>query len=196
MPNTGFSVSGQEITITGATTGSRYAAFYLTEIEHSRTFTVSGNRYPHGYKAYLYTTIRDTANNDTFVQFEFFNIKPKAQMELTMSAEDVCTLTVEWDMMVDNDNKFFTLTYLEKDWESESVSGSGSTTETTPDTTPETPAITIDQLDEVTAEELAVDNVNPSTEGWYVSDGDGGYIVTSDQTVDGEQTYYKLKAQG
>ena len=190
--DTGFTVSGTDITITGAKAGDRYAAFYLTEVEHSRTFTVSGNRYPHGYKAYLYTTIRDTSNNDTFVQFEFFNIKPKAQMELTMSAEDVCTLTVEWDMMVDNDNKFFTLTYLEKDWESESVVGGGDND----DSGDSTPAITLDQLEAVTAEELAVANVNPSTEGWYVSDGNGGYVLTEDNEVDGEQTYYKLKAQG
>lgn len=31
---------------------------------------------------------------------------------------------------------------------------------------------------------------NPSTEGWYESDGNGGYTLTADTTVDNTKTYY------
>lgn len=164
----GFSVSGKTLTVTNGAAGAKYCIFYLTPVQNSRTFTVSGNRYPHGYKAYLYTTIRDTTNNDTFVQFEFFNIKPKAQMELTMSAEDVCTLSVEWDMLVDNDNKFFALTYLEKDLEDEVVTD-GYTKVVDP-------------------------TGDPSEQGWYEKNN-GSYVLTEDTTVTAGKEYY-TKNQG
>lgn len=32
---------------------------------------------------------------------------------------------------------------------------------------------------------------NPSSEGWYVSDGSGGYVLTTDVTVDTDKTYYQ-----
>lgn len=32
---------------------------------------------------------------------------------------------------------------------------------------------------------------NPQAEGWYVSDGEGGYIATTDETVQGGTTYYE-----
>lgn len=186
----GFTISGKTITITGAAEGDKFCLFYLTEVEKSRKFTVSGDKYPNGYRVVFDTMIRDTDQQDHFVQFDFKNLRPKSQMELTMSAEDVCTLSVEWDVLVDNNNDFFTFTYLDEEYEAEENNtnngGSGDPT----------PAITLDQLEAVTAEELAVANVNPSTEGWYVSDGNGGYVLTEDTEVDGEQTYYKLKAQG
>lgn len=193
VASTGFAVSGnpaKTVTITGAEEGDKFCIFYLTEVPKSRKFTVSGDKYPNGYRVVFDTMIRDTDQQDHFVQFDFKNLRPKSQMELTMSAEDVCTLSVEWDVLVDNNNDFFTFTYLDEEYEAEenntNNSGSGDPT----------PAITLDQLEAVTAEELAVDNVNPSTEGWYVSDGNGGYVLTEDTEVDGEQTYYKLKAQG
>lgn len=36
---------------------------------------------------------------------------------------------------------------------------------------------------------------NPSEEGWYVSDGSGGYVVTSDTTVQSGTTYYTRTEQ-
>ena len=37
---------------------------------------------------------------------------------------------------------------------------------------------------------------NPSTEGWYESDGNGGYTLTSDTSVDNTKTYYTQQPAG
>lgn len=201
VDSTDFSISGKNITITGAEEGDKFCIFYLTEVEKSRKFTVSGDKYPNGYRVVFDTMIRDTDQQDHFVQFDFKNLRPKSQMELTMSAEDVCTLSVEWDVLVDNNNDFFTFIYLDEEYEDENNGGSndnGSGSNDNGGSGTTTPTITADMLDEVTAEELAVSNVNPSTEGWFESDGNGGFVLTVDTEVDldSDKTYYKLKTSG
>jgi len=186
----GFTISGKTITITGAEEGDKFCLFYLTEVEKSRKFTVSGDKYPNGYRVVFDTMIRDTDQQDHFVQFDFKNLRPKSQMELTMSAEDVCTLSVEWDVLVDNNNDFFTFTYLDEEYEAEE-GGSGNGGSSNGGSSDTTTALTSEDV-----EAVAEPTGNPSAQGWYEEDGDGGYVLTEDTVVDNEKTYYTLKAQG
>lgn len=191
VASTGFSISGTGLTVTGGTEGEKYCIFYLTEVEKSRTFTVSGDKYPQGFRAVFDTMIRDTDQQDHFVQFDFKNLRPKSQMELTMSAEDVCTLSVEWDVLVDNSNEFFTFTYLDEEYEAEENNGGNDSN--SGNTTPEPPTYTDEDFEAVTGE--ALNDANPKTSGWYEK-VEGSYVLTDDTEVDGEKTYYTLKAQG
>lgn len=176
----GYTLSGTSLTISGAEKDAKYCVFYLTTVENSKKFTVSGDKYPQGYRAVFDTMIRDTDQQDHFVQFDFTNLKPKAQMELTMSAEDVCTLSVEWDVLVDNNNDFFTFIYLDDE--------AGAADDA--DETPSTPVITASDVQAVVAPQG-----NPQEQGYYEL-VDGNYVLTEDTTVDGEKTYYELKANG
>lgn len=161
------------LTIADAKVGDKYCAFYLTPVENSRKFTVYGDKYPQGYRVVFDTQIRDTDQQDHFVQFEFFNLRPKAQIELTMSAEDVCTLSVEWDVLVNNENKFYDFLYLDGEYAGEE----GSVT---------------DGYTKVAAEDLT--GKNPSEQGWYEL-VDGEYVLTEDTTVTADKDYY-TKNQG
>lgn len=181
--STGFTVTtegtGSEavttLTVTNGKKDEKYCIFYLTEVEKSRTFTVSGDKYPQGFRAVFDTMIRDTDQQDHFVQFDFKNLRPKSQMELTMSAEDVCTLSVEWDVLVDNTNEFFTFTYLDTEYEAEDNNDDDDD----------------DEPVDITEGYTAVPNPtgNPSEQGWYeVSNGE--MVLSVDTAVDGEKTYY------
>lgn len=172
----GYSLDGAALTITGATAGDKYCAFYLTDVENSKKFTVSGDKYPTGYRAVFDTMIRDTDQQDHYVQFDFTNLRPKAQMELTMSAEDVCTLTVEWDVLVDNNNDFFTFIYLDDE------AGEAGNDDDDNDGNE-----VVDVTDGYTA--VQTPTGNPSEQGWYEV-SNGAMVLTEDTTVDGEKTYY------
>lgn len=163
----GYTLSGAELTITGATAGDKYCAFYLIDVENSKKFTVSGDKYPQGYRAVFDTMIRDTDQQDHYVQFDFTNLRPKAQMELTMSAEDVCTLSIEWDVLVDNNNNFFTFIYLDDEDTDEEIDGYTKVVDPTG---------------------------NPSEQGWYEL-SNGEYVLTADTTVTADKDYY-TKNQG
>lgn len=176
----GYTLSGDSLTIAGSAKDEKFCVFYLANIAGSRKFTVSGDKYPQGYRVVFDTMIRDTDQQDHFVQFDFYNLRPKAQMELTMSAEDVCTLSVEWDVLVDNENRFFDFIYL--DDEAGDVEGA--------EETPAPPTITASDVQAVVAPQG-----NPKEQGYYEL-VDGNYVLTEDTTVDGEKTYYELKANG
>lgn len=175
--STGYTLTGANLTITGAAKGDKYCAFYLVEVENSKKFTVSGDKYPTGYRAVFDTMIRDTDQNDHYVQFDFTNLRPKAQMELTMSAEDVCTLTVEWDVLVDNNNDFFTFIYLDDE---AGEAGNNDDDDDDNETVDITEGYT--EVSNPTTE-------NPSEQGWYEV-SNGAMVLTEDTTVDGEKTYY------
>ena len=50
---------------------------------------------------------------------------------------------------------------------------------------------TVGEGDTYTYTEADMTNItNPKESGLYESDGDGGYVLTDDTTVDGEKTYY------
>lgn len=119
-----FDVDGNQITLASGTAGDEYCVFYLTEkgADVGRSFTVDNEKFPQGYQATFDTMIRDTNQEDHFVQFEFYNLKPKSSLDLTLSAEDVCTLSIEWDVLVDNKNRYFTFNYLDEDGEAEVLS--------------------------------------------------------------------------
>lgn len=102
-----------KITIKGVATAGEYVCFYTKEgAATNKSFSVKADKFPNAYTVVGDTTIRDTAGQDQIVQFQMNNIKPKSNMELTMSADDVCTLSVEWDIFADDQNDMFTFKAL------------------------------------------------------------------------------------
>lgn len=113
-PNT-YSITGKNITLnatTFAADGKVVAYYLLDSTEKASTFTVTSTDFPEGYTIIGDTTIRNSNNVDTMVQFRMNNCKPKSAMQLSMNAEDVTTLSVEWDIFADNNNEMFTFKTL------------------------------------------------------------------------------------
>lgn len=107
---TAYTVSGSDITINegaGVADGAVVAVFYAVDTQ-VKSFTVDDVSFPGGYEIVGDTAIRDTDQNDTFVQFRLLNVKPQSNVTLTMSAEDVATIEINWDIMSDNDGNMMT----------------------------------------------------------------------------------------
>lgn len=99
-----YTISGSTITLNeaaGVADGATIAVFYAVETA-VKTFTVDDISFPGGYEIIGDASIRDTDQNDTFVQFRLLNVKPQSNITLTMSAEDVASIDINWDIMSDN----------------------------------------------------------------------------------------------
>lgn len=113
-PNT-YSISGKNITLNATTfpTDAKIVVYYLLDsAATAQTFTVTATDFPSGYTVIGDTTIRGNDNVDTMVQFQMNNCKPKSSMSLSMNADDVTTLTIEWDIFADSNNEMFTFKTL------------------------------------------------------------------------------------
>lgn len=111
-----YTITGTSITLNNTTfsENDRLVAYYLVESasDTAQTFTVTASDFPGGYTIIGDTTIRDNNNVDTMVQFRMNNCKPKSSMSLSMNADDVTTLSIEWDIFVDSNNEMFTFKTL------------------------------------------------------------------------------------
>jgi len=76
-------------------------AYYLVDSTVSK-FTVDNVSFPGGYKIYADSAIRGTDQVDKYVQYQLLNCKPKSNVSLTMDADNVAKLDIEWDILADS----------------------------------------------------------------------------------------------
>ena len=94
-------VTGQDVTLTGATDGDQVMAFYEYEAgEGSSQVTFSGNAFPSTYKVVGTTVVRGEDGNDRKMQFIIPKAKLQSSFSLTMDAENVSTFDFNLDVLV------------------------------------------------------------------------------------------------
>lgn len=106
-----YSISTKTLTFnatTFATDGKVVCYYLLDSAATARSFVVKSNTFPSGYSVVGNTTIRSDSNVDKVIEFRMGNIKPRSNMSLTFSSDDVTTLSIEWDIFADSDNEMFT----------------------------------------------------------------------------------------
>lgn len=106
-----YSIATRTLTFnatTWATDGKIVAYYLLDSAATARSFTVKSNTFPSGYSIIGNTTIRSDSNVDKVIEFQLPNVKPKSNMSLTFSSDDVTTLEIEWDIFANTDNEMFT----------------------------------------------------------------------------------------
>ncbi|BAE47855.1 hypothetical protein IRP62_11930 (plasmid) [Clostridium botulinum] len=83
--------------------GTKIVVYYMTNTEETaQTMTISADKFPKAYTIYMDTMIRDTDQQDKFVQVHYLNVKPKGNFTLTMSASDITKLEIEFDVLKDS----------------------------------------------------------------------------------------------
>lgn len=82
------------------TSAGKVVCYYLLEGTHN-TFTVDNVSFPGGYTIYADAMLRGTDQNDTFVQYQLLNVKPKSNVSLSMDADNITKLSIEWDILAD-----------------------------------------------------------------------------------------------
>ena len=112
-----YSIAGQTITLNTTTTFMDNAGFivcyYLSDsLATAQTLSVKVNDFPANFSIYGDTMIRSTDGNDSVIQFNIPNCKPKLSLDLSFSADNVTKLSVEWDMFADANGNMFTFTIL------------------------------------------------------------------------------------
>jgi len=92
-----------ELTFNATTFASagKVVCYYLLDGSHS-AFTVDNVSFPGGFKIYADASLRGTDQVDKYVQYQLLNCKPKSNVSLTMDADNVAKLSIEWDILADS----------------------------------------------------------------------------------------------
>lgn len=98
----GYTITGQKITVTGGKEGDKIVAYYLEAKTDAQTLTISADKYPENFEIIGDSMIRDTAGEDKFVQINYLNVKPKSQFTLTLDASNITTISAEFDILKDS----------------------------------------------------------------------------------------------
>lgn len=105
-----YSIDGKTITLnttTFADNDGYVACYYMVETD-AKSFTVDDVSFPGGYEIYGDTNLRNTEQNDEFVQFHLTNVKPQSNVTLTMDVDNVCSLEITWDILSDKNGDMMT----------------------------------------------------------------------------------------
>ena len=82
--------------------GSRVVAYYMVDTaETAQTMTIKANAFPYAVDIFMDSMIRDTDQQDKFVQLHYLNAKAKGDFTLTLSADNVTKLEIEFDLLKD-----------------------------------------------------------------------------------------------
>ena len=87
-----------ELTFNATTFASagKVVCYYLLDGTHN-SFTVDNVSFPGGYTIYADAALRGTDQNDTYVQYQLPNVKPKSNASITMDSDNVMKISIEWD---------------------------------------------------------------------------------------------------
>ena len=110
-----YALEGQNLTFNTTETFAEdgYVACYYFVDTEVKTFTVDNVSFPAGYVIYGDTAMRGTDQEDNFVQFKLHNVKPQSNASLTMDTDDICRLTITWDVMGDSEGNMLTWSTVE-----------------------------------------------------------------------------------
>lgn len=110
-----YAIEGQTLTFNTETTFAEdgYVACYYFVDTPVKTFTVDNVSFPSGYVIYGDTAMRGTDQEDNFVQFKLHNVKPQSNASLTMDTDDICRLSITWDVMGDSEGNMLTWSTVE-----------------------------------------------------------------------------------
>lgn len=110
-----YAIEGQTLTFNTETTFAEdgYVACYYFVDTQAKTFVVDNVSFPAGYVIYGDTAMRGTDQEDNFVQFKLHNVKPQSNASLTMDTDDICRLSITWDVMGDSEGNMLTWSTVE-----------------------------------------------------------------------------------
>lgn len=110
-----YSISSKTLTFSNTTfpDNNGYVVLYYFVDTSAKSFTIDNVSFPGGYVVYGDTNLRGTDQVDNFVQFKLHNVKPQSNASLTMDVDNICTLTIVWDVMGDAEGNMLTWSTVE-----------------------------------------------------------------------------------
>lgn len=100
-----YSITAKELTFnaTSCPVGTKIVVYYAyTSGVTSQKLSFSSVKFPENYSIVSDTMIRDLDGVDKFVQLTYLNVKPQPNFTLTLSATDIATLEITFDVLKDS----------------------------------------------------------------------------------------------
>lgn len=102
-----YSISAKVVTLNSTTApeGTKFVVYYaMTSAVTAQTLTFSANKFPKNMEVIFDTQIRDLDGVDKYVQIYYPNVQPQANFTLTLSATEIATLELTFDVYKDSDS--------------------------------------------------------------------------------------------
>lgn len=106
--------SKEELTVDASLNGKHIAVFYIPEtLPKGRVYTVTDYEYPEYYEIEADTTVRSIVGVDTDFHYHLYNCRPKSNISLSFSAENIAKLEITFDVLADAKHRFVEFSEIE-----------------------------------------------------------------------------------
>lgn len=105
---------GNGIQLSGeAVVGAAYAVYYVVKQDGVSSYTINALKFATNYEIYADAVIRSQDGEDKFAQIHFTNVKPAANVTFNQNSEQVTSLSLEFDLLADENNDQAIYEYIE-----------------------------------------------------------------------------------
>ena len=104
-------VSGKEVTVTGASDGSQVVVYYMKNItDKVQKIAVKGSSFPKTFTVYGDTIMRTEGDEVLPYKFIAYKVMPQSNLSVSMSSSgDPATITITCDLLADENNDMLDL---------------------------------------------------------------------------------------
>lgn len=96
-----------------AVVGAAYAVYYVVKQDGVSSYTINALKFATNYEIYADAVIRSRDGEDKFAQIHFTNVKPAANVTFNQNSEQVTSLSLEFDLLADENNDQAIYEYIE-----------------------------------------------------------------------------------
>lgn len=96
-----------------AVVGATYVVYYVTKQDGVSSYTINALKFASNYEIYADSVIRSEDGEDKFAQIHFTNAKPAANVTFNQNAEQVTSLSLEFELLADENMDQAIYNYIE-----------------------------------------------------------------------------------
>ena len=87
--------------------------YYVVKQDGVSSYTINALKFATNYEIYADAVIRSQDGEDKFAQIHFTNVKPAANVTFNQNSEQVTSLSLEFDLLADENNDQAIYEYIE-----------------------------------------------------------------------------------
>lgn len=112
-----ISVTGKEVTVTGAADGDKVIVYYVKEMtDKVQKISIKGSSFPKAFTVYGDTVMKTDSDELLPYKFIAYKVAPQSNMSISMSnSGDPATITITCDLLVNDDNDMLDLILEEEE---------------------------------------------------------------------------------
>lgn len=111
---TDYAIEEKDVTFTTLEKGTKVVVYYMLDTEDPvRTFRIAADKFAENFVIIGKTEVKDEFGELEFMDLEITNCAPKSDMEINFSTDGVTTVSVQFDLMADENNEMAIISIID-----------------------------------------------------------------------------------